>query len=126
MTTVISPSSSPTVVFNRSGVSVVNVTASGTSQSTATAIPYFSGHTVALVTDTVSARGVVLPESAEIGDVVEVYPLNADSGVPPDVYPPAGESIGLNSVNTRVSLSATSGAIFRKISGAQWHYVSNI
>ena len=76
MTTIVAPSTNPTPIYNRSGVTIDTI-APGLTSSLATAIVRNSGHTVVVVSPSTGANGgyVKLPTDAEIGDVVEVYPI---------------------------------------------------
>lgn len=119
MTTVVDPAGSPDPVYNRSGTTIVNLTASGDASagpSGATPIVSYSGVTIALVTIPDGNNiGVVLPTNAEIGDVVEVnrYQDNS-SGSTVRVWTPSGVTIVQN---TPLQVSI---ATYRKISATEW------
>jgi len=115
MTTVVDPSGSPVVIFNRSGTAIVTVTAGGTSQGTATAIPRVCGITVAVATYGAMTSNLRLPDDAEVGDCVEVH-MEGD-GPAVQVYPESGATINGNSANTSVGMLH---AIFRKTAAATW------
>jgi len=122
MVTVVDPSGSPEPVFNRSGTTIVEVTGSGTTQMSATAIPSVSGWTIAIVqaTDTPQVdQAVTLPDNAEIGDIVEVY--NVIGGYPALVFPPAGQS--LNS-GGQVTIDQSRGRMFRQVGATLWRSMS--
>jgi hypothetical protein len=138
MTTVVSPSSSPTPVYNRSGVTVVSVTAGAQSGeqpvgNDGTPIPQYSGVTVALVTTANTAPNgssvVLLPSGAEIGDVVEVYLFSTTDPNQPvqiNLFPPVGESVGILPTSTGTNSSSNApvqagqGRIYRKVSSSNW------
>jgi hypothetical protein len=122
MTTVVDPSGTPVPVYNRSGVTIVAITANNAgdpSQDNATAIPRHSGLTVALVTcPDNNNRAVKLPSDAEIGDVVEVYQMSSSY---PAVYAESGgATIGILNATDFINVS---GGIFRKVASGRWQAV---
>lgn len=114
MTTIINPAGSPTIVYNKSGTTIVSVTANGETQADATSIPRLSGVTVANVTLPDSSNlSVKLPSDAEIGDVVEVY------GPGFNVFPESGSTIVGGFVNDKI-VPLQNGLIFRKLGPTLW------
>jgi hypothetical protein len=116
LVTVIDPAGTPVPFYNRSGVTIVEV--SGTTGSPPAPIPAFSGWTVAITTRGAGGGGwdaYELPSGAEVGDVVEVH--SADGNLQ-DLYAPPGETIrGTSSI----ALAPMGGSgIFRKYSPTQW------
>lgn len=118
MTTVIDPSGSPVAIFNKSGISIVDMPINMGPGEPLVPIPHFSGHTIvrAFVTQAGSPAdgGLELPTNAEIGDLVEVDNLNIMANSPP-IYAPSGENI-----NFVASIPATTGARLRKITATDW------
>jgi hypothetical protein len=117
MTTV----TSSTIVYNRSGVIVIDVTANGTTQVGAGTISRASGVTVAVVTVDGSNgnKAVILPSDAEIGDVVEVYNAT-DATHTMFVFADSGSTIGFSAANSFVTLLIS--GIFRKTATSAWQY----
>lgn len=75
MTTVVDPTGTPSVTYNRSGITIIEVAASTNENSPGQMPSSLSGHTVALVS--VPGSGVDnyvrLPDDCDVGDVVEAY-----------------------------------------------------
>ncbi len=146
MTTVVDPVGTPTIIYNRSGTTIVSLTGGFSSVGVPPVgndgvdIPHFSQTTILLATaDIVHDGGGVnvsgynavfrLP-SAEIGDVVEAYLV--DGGAGPAIFPQIGERIftigtphGAVSTGTNVSAVSdigptASGCRYRKISSDTW------
>lgn len=91
MTTVLTPAGTPTVIYNRSGLTIDSITATGTVMASAAAIVRYTGHTVVLVSTPDSSNvGVVLPDDAEVGDVVEVHNI-APISQGMSVFVPSGQ-----------------------------------
>ena len=114
MTTVVDPAGTPQPVYNRSGTTVVPITANGTNQVAGTRIVAVSQFTVAVVTcPDVSNSAVVLPSGAEIGSVVEIY---SDHTGPSTVncFAETGDTIIGNRSQDGFAL------YYRKISATQW------
>ena len=126
MTTIVSPASSPVPVYNRSGVTIVEVPATGQDQSTGAPIPAVSGHTVVLgSTSGLTDRCVNLPSGSDIGDVIEVYNVAAtNGGYALVVNPASGET--LNSGSDGLPCSLVGGRWFRKTSSTNWQSFGNI
>jgi hypothetical protein len=114
MTTVVDPSGTPVPVFNRSGVTIVSVSATGTTQGAAAAISAASGQTIALVTISENNTAVKLPSTADIGDLVEVYAF----GGTVKVFPSSGETLNGNS--NAQDVQDVYGRLFRKVSATAW------
>lgn len=94
MATITDPSGSPVIVYNRSGKTVVSVTANGTSSGAAAVIPSIvAKYTVVLVAADPQGMpngAVMLPSNPEIGDIVKVcvMPNSAGAGPLVSVYAP--------------------------------------
>lgn len=146
MTTVVNPNSTPTVVYNQSGTTVVSVAAgidnsANPTSANASSIPDYSGHIVALLSPPSSWNQsgflvVILPSSKNIGDIVEAYSVigfytGPNPAEPIIVFPPVGESFNNLSANTgtntygnvAVTVSPGHGIIFRKVSSTNWQGV---
>jgi hypothetical protein len=102
MMTILNPSGTPTIVYNRDGMTIASITAAGSTQGTATAIVRYSGVTAVVVDyGGDNSHGVILPSSAEIGDTVMVScPYQCR------LYPDSGSSIDANSTDQSVSVTA--------------------
>ena len=121
MTTVVDPSGTPTIIFNRGGTTISSIEAAqpGMDSSAATEIPRSSEVTVALVSSpTDTSTWVRLPDSAEEGDLVEVHYVRDNANVTSiTVFAPDGESIGVSNSVTGADI------VFRKTSATGWWYV---
>lgn len=120
MVTVVDPGGTPAPVYNRSGVTIQGVSGAGTNFGGATPIVASSGHSIALVSTVTNDEGVILPDTAEIGDVAEVYRVTDTAAV--RVYPPAGDTLYGGGAS---HLLGSQGAIFRKTSATRWHFIGN-
>ena len=116
MTTVVDPAGTPIPIFNRGGVTIVEVATAGGSPPTTTPIPAASGHTIAIVdyTHAGGSRGRLELPSGDIGDVVEVFNVGPDNV---DVVAASGDSL---LSGPSVDVPNSQGRQFRKISAAQW------
>lgn len=118
MMTVLNPAGTPTIVYNRDGTTIESVTAAGTDQGSAASIPRSSGWTVVMVSIPDSSdQCVVLPSTAEIGDVFEIYRISG-GGTELSVFPPSGGKISALSTDTAVTVVL--GGIFRFVGSCQW------
>lgn len=120
MVTVADPGGTPVVVYNRSGTTVETVAATGTTLGAATQIVAYSGVTIVIVdcvdnTDT----GVILPIGADIGDLVEIYPVDYTARV----YLPSGETVNGSSALSGWQVGNSEGAAFRKVSATAWRTI---
>lgn len=117
MTTTQGPGSvAPTIIYNRSGTTIQNLTISA--GGGISPVGSFSGHSIYVVTlsGTPSASdGIEFPPS-EIGDVVEVV-LNGFSGQVFYVFPPGGDDI-----NGFPNFPVTQRAKFIKVNSTTWLY----
>jgi hypothetical protein len=135
MTTVVDPTGTPAIVYNRSGTTIATVVGGTTSTPSfpigneGIDIPRLSETTVVLG-NTVpnSGNDVVfrLPTDAEIGDIVEVYYLGGGSQTP-WVFPQVGDQIIPSSESSTGTNSAAGfnigqpfGSRFRKVSSSTW------
>lgn len=118
MTTIVDPSGTPTVIYNRFGTTIDLITATGTNQSTAAQIVRYSGWTIVLITTSAGA-GVKLPANAEVGDLVELHPDSGGGNFL--VWPSSGDQIMYGGTN-----NADSGShiLYRYISANNWLRVS--
>jgi len=122
MTTIVDPLGTPVPVYNRSGVAIVSVSATGMSGSDGASIPTVSGHTIVLLSCNIGPISnniyAVLPSGTEIGDLLEVYSVDISQGIPL-IVPASGETI--NSGHTdQISMNSGRGALFRKTSSTNW------
>jgi hypothetical protein len=151
MTTIIDPTGTPTIVYNRSGTTIVSLVGGFTPINTPGSpngnagvdIPRLSETTIALITtNTVHDAGgvnisgrneVVRLPIADIGDVVEIYLVSADNqSGGPAVFPQIGEQVlsigepgGAISDGTNPSaMSFISTGRFRKVSSTIWVAIS--
>jgi hypothetical protein len=116
MTTIIDPYGTPEPVYTRSGTTIQTVAAAGNSSlATATPIVAVSGWSVVLVEASTGNDGVILPEDAQIGDVVEVHGDAGNDGVMVRVYTPDG-FLAVIGPNDR-------GVLCRKTSATAWRFV---
>lgn len=122
MVTVVDPNGTPAPVYTRSGVTLQTIAGNGSTLGSATPIVALSGHTIVIVETTNSPldEAVVLPDDAQIGDLVEVY-SKEDGGPGALVFPPSGEDIG-QPASKRASQGG-SGCLFRKVSATQWRFI---
>lgn len=118
MATVLSPSSSPSVFYNGSGVTIDNITAAGSTQADATAIVRFSGCTVLMLYSDDTSKGIKLPADANVGDLVEIHAI----GYSAKTYPPSGESISGYAADA--PYPGLNDVIYRKVSATNWRIVS--
>ena len=123
MATILDPGGTVTVVYNKSGTVIVDLAAAGTDQSTAASIPYYAGHTVAVVTPQENEFSVLLPAGADVGDVVEIYSTRIDlPGVPVRVFPQTGENIN-RQPNEFIEVTRINGLRCIKVSVVQWQSI---
>jgi hypothetical protein len=121
MTTIIDPHGTPEPVYTRSGTTIQTIAGNGTTLGAATPIIGLSGYSVVIVEATSSPanQAVVLPDDAQIGDVVEVY--SATGGAAAIVFPPTGETIG-QPASLTLQPGGT-GILLRKIAATAWRFV---
>lgn len=118
MATIVNPSGTPTIIYNRSGTTIVTVTPTGNnSQAGAAAIPRSSGRTVALCAPSAGQNSVIMPSDAEVGDIVEVYTTSNATNL--NVFPQSGGSLGLAGANASIPLQ-DSGRFLRYIGSSNW------
>lgn len=121
MVTVIDPYGTPEPVYSRSGVTIHEMNASGSTFGTAAPIIATCGWTVVIVhgdDNPTKEAGVILPDDAEVGDVVEIYCGTSLA----EVYAPTGETIQGNVVAYQIGQNDP-GVLFRKTAAALWRYV---
>jgi hypothetical protein len=111
MTTLANPLDPPTIICNRSGTAIVEVSASN---SSVVGIPRVSGWTVPLITTTSNNAEARVRADAEIGDLVEVHKMNTNP-TRLTIRAPAGESFA-----EPISGEVAAGRLFRKISSTVW------
>lgn len=110
MTTIVDPSGTPVPIYNRSGATIIEITGGPLSPSfNPTPIVRHTGVTIALVAanSTGDFTNVILPDDAEIGDLVEVHSIGPD---PANVLIPTSGPFDI------VSPLVNHSAVFRKIS----------
>jgi len=149
MTTVIDPLGTPSVIFNRSGTSIMTIAAGLVTSPTANdapEIPSVCGHMIVLVS-TIFRQGlddsfvIRLPADAEIGDGIEVYPQAATAiplALPAKVLVPVGNTLYNPTLPTAVGQNndpgyhvsagggTAPGVLFRKVSSTNWQLVGAI
>jgi hypothetical protein len=109
MTTVVDPFGTPVPIYNRSGATIIELTAGTASPFDPTPIIRHTGTTIALVT-TISSGDqtyVTLPDDADIGDLVEVHCMGA---VAVNVLVPTGGPLD------SVEAAPNHSVVFRKTS----------
>ncbi len=118
MATVLDPLGSPSIFYNRSGLTIQSVSAAGTTGSGATQLTLPTGHTTLLVTPSSSNTGVKLPVDGDtdVGDVIEVVDNSQSFQV--IVY-----DSGNNVVDT---IGNGHGVILRKVAASTWRAVANL
>lgn len=115
MMTVVDPGGTPTPVYNQDGVTIAAITATA-SPGSPTPIVSYSVTTVVLVTATNTSDAVILPSSAQIGDVVEIG-VSSGNGFA-TVVPDSGSEINGNGTNVGVHIRS---GILRKLSATKWY-----
>ena len=118
MTTIIDPVDVPVPVYNRSGVTIVEMQADHHSDNppptSATPIPHVSGHTIAIVTGAFgSFQNFVQLPSAEIGDLVEIYVVGKNTFI---IASPG------TTVDGQPTVSVSRG-LYRKVSATSWRTI---
>lgn len=116
MTTVVDPFGTPTAIFNRSGVTIIDFDASTSTIPQVPDVP--SGHTVLIVREPSPQTGpysVQLPANCEIGDVIEVYRAPAEAMV---IYLASGENFLFS--GSSVSTLTGQHLLLRKVSATEW------
>lgn len=115
MTIIINPDTTPSVVYNPDGSSVVSVTATGTNQATGATIPYFTSYTMVFGSSAdASHQALVLPTTASIGDLVEIFSTGIHAVT---VFP--GGSDTINNFAS-IGINAGSQGGFRRVSSSEW------
>ncbi len=126
MTAIIDPNGTPVPVYSKSGTTIQNITANGTTQGSGTVISAPSEWTVILATTSVGNDAIVLPDSTDIGNVVEVY---ANGSYDVNVFPASGHSIGDNGTNAAVysakSTGYRGGRLFRRMTATTWQVTAS-
>jgi hypothetical protein len=116
MTTITSPGGTPSVTYNASGKTVIDVTAASGGQSGATTFSTYSGWTIVLVTASAGGLGVILPNSASIGDIIELHLTRSDITV--YAYPESGGNINATGIDNGVEFMQ---AVFTKVADNTWY-----
>lgn len=128
MTTIVDPSGTPAPVYNKSGLTIGTITPTGVSQGAAAPITAYASHTVLVAYNAMGGGyAVLLPSTAEIGDVVEIHGQGNQTF---DVYPESGSSIDNGSANTPLSGLGAGytpyHVMLRKITTTNWYVISRI
>lgn len=118
MVTVVDPTGTPTIVYTKSGSSIVELSGSGSIQSGATLIPAVTGKTVVKALGSSGNTALILSEDFEIGDVVEVHPAESTYGV--QVFPQSGGNFSSLSSNQGISMAIGGSKTLVKISSTEW------
>lgn len=121
MITVTNPSGTPSVTYNRDGKTIINVTAAGGGQSGAATFSTYSGWTVVIVTASAGGLGVILPNSADIGNIIELHLTRTDAVM--YAYSESGGQINSNGTNNGVSFKQ---ATFTKVADNTWYSLSDV
>jgi hypothetical protein len=111
------------IVFSKANTGVLDtfggITAAGTVQGDATAITtrnvQVSGSTGA---------GVILPVIAAGGETIRVYNATTSSDI--KIYPGTGETIGNETANVNITISAQEGIIFFSTSSSGWGVLAGL
>lgn len=120
MTTIVDPLGTPVPYYNKSGTAILNMAPTGTTYSTAAAIPYVCGHQIILSSPVYPDLSLTLPVSSEVGDVVEVISITNDDT---RVFAGGGDSL-MGTVNGEVIVqSTTPGQRFVKVAPTAWYPV---
>lgn len=130
MVTVVDPAGTPIPVYNRSGVTIVEITLTGL--PTRDQIPAASGTTIVLVSPpSPDATGAVeLPTNADIGDVVEVYRTGGTNQIfvatpgTDNFVPPIPSGGGFPSLPSLSATAPSGGMIFRRVS-TDWAIIAS-
>jgi hypothetical protein len=96
---------------------VTNLTAAGSTQGTALAIPL--GQDSSILTTVAASTGVSLPGGAGVG-IGEDYTVANHGANAVLVYPAVGGKIGTLATNAGYSLAAGNAITFRYVGGATW------
>lgn len=115
MVTIVDPSGSPAIAYNRSGATLETIEANGTTLGSATPIPALTGYTIVVASSTTGNDAIALPEDAEVGDAVELHTTGLIR-----VFAPSGENL---SDNASVLFGGNVTILFRKISATTWRYL---
>jgi hypothetical protein len=115
MTTVVSPASSPIVVYNRDGTTIDSLTSAGSTQGDAAPIVKYAGWTVVMVTSAGSGTGVIMPANADVGDLVEIH---GDGEI--NLYPDSGSQIQGAGADNPITCEY---GLFRKTGVSDWYSV---
>jgi hypothetical protein len=99
LTVIVDPSGAPAVVYSQDVPTIDTITAAGTDQASATPIVQYGAWTIVKIEDPGSNAGVVLPSTAQVGDVVEVHYYGTHTC---NLYPNVGYSIEQASANSPV------------------------
>lgn len=75
MTTIVDPLGSPAIFYNRSGTTIITVTAAGTTGSGATQFSALTETTIVVLTSSAGNTGAKLPPDSDtnVGDLVEIH-----------------------------------------------------
>jgi len=95
-------------------VIIVDVTATGTDQSTAALIPTHHGTTIVRTNGGGPSPGLLLPSDSDIGDVIEVY---SDINGEVTIYCSTGDSFR-SGISSHGQSQQT--LIFRKLAANEW------
>lgn len=121
MTTVVNPGASPTVVYNRSGTTILTITGIGL---TLIPFPIISERTVIQAFGDQTDSGncaLQLPVGADIGDSVEVYAQGVSGGYNPSITVTAGAGETIQSNPAQVASNDGGGSLLlRKLTSTNW------
>lgn len=120
MTTVLDPFGSPVVIFNKTGLSIFEVSANGNDGTNPAVISSVSSVMVVNIILNSGNTDVELPDNADIGDTIEMY----SDGGGARIYPASGDSIEGFSPYYEHLGSKVKPVVMRRYSSTHWRIVS--
>ncbi len=122
MVTVSDPSGTPSPVYNRSGTTIANLTANGSTQAAATAIARVAGWTVVLATiPDINNQALKMPSDAEVGDLVELH--RAAQGTSYILFPESGGKLYADGTANAGISGIAKNTLWRRIASGVWSEV---
>jgi hypothetical protein len=125
MTIIIDPLGTPTFYPVRDGMSVLDLTGTGTTQVGATeVVPALSGVIVVKADSIEDNFAFVLSADFQIGDQVEMYDVS--DGIGFQIFPQSGGNFLSRATDAAVSRGGNGTITMRKMSATEWFLVSNL
>lgn len=130
MTTILNPSSTPSVIYCSEGRTQESISTSAanidgvTIPDTAPSIVQYAQTTAVVASSSVTAGGIVLPASAPIGSVVEAF-VDYSSAHGILVYPASGDTIQ-NSNAAVGQINPGDSGRFQKVGMSDWRYRTDV